>query len=469
MHLPQRIIRQSTSIKNAVFRLIDAASIIAGLIFAVRTQPHSDSHATLVTCMAAIGIYSLTAEFTAMYRNWQAVSVRRELACSLVTWAITLALLSTLGQFSLYTSELSGQTLLIWFGLTPAVSIIGRMTMRRLRRWLIDREIYCRGCAIIGINELGIQLARSFDQRPDLGLRFRGFYDDRPDSRTVSIPDDLKQRLGDLNELMSDAQSGKVSKVFITLPMRAEDRIKQLLDRLGDTTASVYIVPDFFVFQLLHSRWSDVQGLPVVSIYENPFYGVDGILKRITDIVVATALLFALAIPLSVVGLMVKLSSPGPIFFRQKRYGLDGKEIKVWKFRTMKVMENGPSFTQAIKNDPRITRLGSMLRKTSIDELPQLFNVIQGNMSLVGPRPHATAQNEEYRQRINGYMLRHKVKPGITGMAQVHGFRGETETIDKMEGRIKFDHRYIREWSWWLDLQILFKTFFVVLKRENAY
>jgi putative colanic acid biosynthesis UDP-glucose lipid carrier transferase len=166
---------------------------------------------------------------------------------------------------------------------------------------------------------------------------------------------------------------------------------------------------------------------------------------------------------------LVKRSSPGPIFFRQRRYGLDGQEIWVWKFRSMNVCENGPQIEQATKEDPRVTRLGAILRKTSIDELPQLFNVLQGTMSLVGPRPHASAHNEQYRQRIAGYMLRHKVKPGITGLAQVNGWRGETDTLEKMEKRVEFDHRYIREWSLWLDLKILFKTVLVVFKGQNAY
>ncbi len=242
-----------------------------------------------------------------------------------------------------------------------------------------------------------------------------------------------------------------------------------MLDRLGDTTVSVYVVPDFFVFQLLHSRWSDILGLPVVSVFENPFYGIDGLAKRLSDICWGSILLLLAAVPMAVIAVLVKLGSPGPIFFRQRRYGLDGQEIRVWKFRTMTVCEDGPQAVQATRHDPRVTRLGAILRNTSLDELPQLFNVLEGSMSLVGPRPHPDALNEAFRTRIGGYMLRHKVKPGITGLAQVNGWRGETDTAEKMQKRIEFDHRYIREWSLWLDVAILAKTVLVVLSRKNAY
>ena len=241
-----------------------------------------------------------------------------------------------------------------------------------------------------------------------------------------------------------------------------------MLNRLSDTTASVYVVPDFFVFELLHSRWTQIGNLPAVSVFENPFYGVDGLVKRVLDVTIGSALLLVLAIPMLLIALAVKVTSRGPIIFRQNRYGQDGREIRVWKFRSMKVTENGGKIQQATLNDPRITKLGAFLRRTSLDELPQLINVIMGSMSLVGPRPHATAHNEQYRKLIPGYMLRHKVKPGITGLAQVNGWRGETDTDEKMQKRVEFDHKYIREWSPWLDIKILFQTVFTVLKGNNA-
>ena len=223
------------------------------------------------------------------------------------------------------------------------------------------------------------------------------------------------------------------------------------------------------MFELLHSRWTNISGIPAVSVFENPFYGIDGFVKRVVDVCLAALLIAILALPMAVIALLVKLTSKGPMLFKQTRYGLDGREILVWKFRSMRVCEDGADVKQALRNDPRTTPIGAFLRKTSLDELPQLFNVLEGIMSLVGPRPHASLHNEEYRKVIQGYMLRHKVKPGITGLAQVSGYRGETDTLEKMERRVEYDHRYIREWSLMMDLRILLRTVFVVLSRHNAY
>jgi putative colanic acid biosynthesis UDP-glucose lipid carrier transferase len=302
-----------------------------------------------------------------------------------------------------------------------------------------------------------------------MGLFLAGFFDDRPAERSPAIPDDLGRRVGTIQDLVGQARSGAIERIYITFPMRAEDRIRGVLGQLSDTTASVYIVPDFFVFQLLHSRWSDILGLPAVSVFESPIYGIDGLAKHVSDVVLGGLFLLLAAVPMAAIALGIKLTSPGPVLFRQRRYGLDGREIRIWKFRTMNVCEDGSQAIQAKPDDPRVTWLGAILRRTSFDELPQLFNVLAGSMSLVGPRPHATAQNEQYRSQIEGYMLRHKVKPGITGLAQVNGWRGGTDSPEKMQKRIECDLRYIREWSMCLDIKILFRTIFVVLSGKNAY
>jgi putative colanic acid biosynthesis UDP-glucose lipid carrier transferase len=322
---------------------------------------------------------------------------------------------------------------------------------------------------MVGVNDLALHLVRHVEHSTEMGLKLVGFFDDRPQGRVPPIPADLGRKVGNLTELVEQTRRGDIDIIYITFPMRAEKRIKGILNLLGDTTASVYIVPDFFVFELLHSRWTSIGGLPAVSVFESPFYGIDGLLKRGLDLTLATLLLVVLALPMAAIALAVKFSSPGPVFFRQRRYGLDGREILVWKFRSMRVCEDGPAVRQAQRNDARVTRLGAILRSTSLDELPQLFNVVEGSMSLVGPRPHASVHNEDYRKRIPGYMLRHKVKPGITGLAQVNGCRGETDVLGKMEKRIHCDHQYIREWSLWLDVKILLKTLLVVFSRQNAY
>jgi putative colanic acid biosynthesis UDP-glucose lipid carrier transferase len=257
--------------------------------------------------------------------------------------------------------------------------------------------------------------------------------------------------------------------IYLSLPMATQSRILHLLEELRDTTASIYFVPDTFVTDLVQGRVDFVDDIPVVAVCETPFSGANGLLKRASDIVFSLLILTVISPLLLVIAAAVKLSSPGAVIFKQRRYGLNGEEIYVYKFRSMTVCDDGDKIVQAQKNDQRITPVGAFLRRTSLDELPQFFNVLQGRMSIVGPRPHAVAHNELYRKLIRGYMVRHKVKPGITGWAQVNGFLGETETVEKMQKRIDCDLEYLRNWSLRLDVFIIFKTILVVLKGDNAY
>jgi putative colanic acid biosynthesis UDP-glucose lipid carrier transferase len=354
------------------------------------------------------------------------------------------------------------------FGTTALLVLHSHLCIRALVELANANGYMTRRTAIVGFNRLGIEIANNTQRAGDCGMRVIGFFDDRTVDRLGDTSKSPAPFLGSNQELLQSIGRGEIDTVLIAFPMRAEKRIAGILDTLSNSTVSVYLVPDFFVFELLHSRWTNVGGLPVVSVFESPIYGVDGWAKRIFDIVLSVVALLLISPIMVACAIAIRWSSPGPIFFRQKRYGLDGKEILVWKFRSMVTCDNGPIVHQATKDDPRVTAIGRILRRTSLDELPQLFNVIMGNMSLVGPRPHATAHNEKYRSLIRGYMMRHKVKPGITGLAQVMGSRGETDTLEKMEYRVELDHRYIREWSLWLDFKIVLKTFGVILK-QDAY
>ena len=252
--------------------------------------------------------------------------------------------------------------------------------------------------------------------------------------------------------------------------MSSHPRVLKLLDELKDTTVSIYFIPDIFMTDLIQGRMDQIDDIPVVAVCETPFTGFNGLVKRVADILFSIIILILISPILIIIAIGVKLTSPGPVIFKQRRYGLDGNEILVYKFRSMTVCEDGGKVIQATKNDQRVTKLGAFLRKTSLDELPQFLNVLQGRMSVVGPRPHAVSHNEMYRKLIKGYMVRHKVKPGITGWAQVNGLRGETETLDKMKARIDYDLDYLRNWSPKLDMYIVIKTLTVVLKSEkNAY
>lgn len=469
MVIPVRRIEEEFFFLTGVQRFADAGCVLAGLWIAHSFGKSMPWEHYVLMGTAAVAVYSLVGELTRAYRSWRGIPGEKELVCVLGTWALTVAALLVVGFLTRYTFLVPRSLMLVWTLATPAFTVLVRTSLRWTFRSLRAQGLNQQSFAIVGVTPLGMQLARNIEATPELGLRLVGFYDDRPAERIPELPQEVGRKLGDLEALYQAVKRGEIERIYITFPMRAEKRIQAVLERLADTTASVYIVPDFFVFELLHSRWSSVNGLPVVSVFENPLYGIDGVVKRATDLALGVSLLGLLAAPMLAIAVFVKLSGPGPVFFRQRRYGMDGEEFLVWKFRTMSVCEDGTKVTQAQKNDPRVTKIGAFLRKTSLDELPQLFNVIGGSMSLVGPRPHATAHNEAYRKQIQGYMLRHKVKPGITGLAQVNGYRGETDTLDKMEGRVRFDHQYIREWSWWLDLRILTRTFFVVLKRENAY
>jgi putative colanic acid biosynthesis UDP-glucose lipid carrier transferase len=280
-----------------------------------------------------------------------------------------------------------------------------------------------------------------------------------PDARLV----------GPLRDLGNYVKEHHTDVIFIALPIRHVKRVMDLLDDLRDTTASIYYVPDIFVFDLIQARSGEIHGIPVVAMCETPFYGYRGVAKRLTDIGFSALILMLLLPLLVLIAIVVKLSSPGPIIFKQRRYGLDGREIAVYKFRTMRVTEDGAQIRQASKTDSRITHVGAMLRRSSMDELPQLINVLQGRMSLVGPRPHAVAHNEEYRKLIKGYMVRHKVLPGITGLAQVNGCRGETSKLEEMEARVKYDLDYLRHWSPMLDIKILMLTVVKVFRDDKAY
>jgi putative colanic acid biosysnthesis UDP-glucose lipid carrier transferase len=377
-------------------------------------------------------------------------------ACSrvLVRWGAIVAGLLFLA-FALGVGALfARRVLLTWFVITPVALCL--LQAVRLRASWFAGQMPTRRYIIVGVNEVGLELARRL---PAKG--FSGYFDFRSPDR-VSPLLDADQFAGHCRDLADYVRTHVVGLVYIALPLANVPRLSALINALRDTTASVYFVPDAFAFDLIQGRMAEVNGMPVLSVCDTPFHGTDAVLKRTTDILVGGCALLLVLPVITLIAAAVKLSSPGPVLFRQRRYGLNGEEITVYKFRSMTVCEDGPVVTQATAQDHRVTRIGRFIRKTSLDELPQLFNVLQGTMSLVGPRPHAVAHNEKYRRLINGYMIRHKVRPGITGLAQVNGSRGETDTIEKMATRVRYDLEYLRNWSPWLDMKILVKSLRVV-------
>ena len=382
-------------------------------------------------------------------------------------WLVLLALLLLIGWVTRGLGYFSQQVMLSWALLSPlALFTLHSLTPRFLPRYLEAKGMH-RVAVIAGHGELGRKLADQIRRSPVHGIRFAGYFDDRDPERTGPLQPG--EALGRLDELAEYAKNHKVDLIYITLPIGTQPRIQGLLERLNDTTASVYFTPNIFLFDTIQARLDSIGEVPVVAVCESPFHGFNWMVKRLSDLVLASVILLLISPLLLLIALGVKLTSPGPVLFKQRRYGLDGQQIIVYKFRSMAVLEDGDQVRQATVGDKRVTRFGAFLRRTSLDELPQFINVLQGRMSVVGPRPHAVAHNEMYRKLIRGYMIRHKVKPGITGWAQVNGLRGETDTVEKMRSRIEYDLAYLQNWSLALDLRIILRTIRVVVKDQNAY
>lgn len=463
-------IRQYDSKINAIARLIDSAIIFLTFLSVLDLFTIEWTPLYLSSLCISIVLFNFFAESQDTYRSWRGASILDEVGAVLFSWGMAVLLLVA-ADLLVFKAHIYNATFIqSWLILVPIELIAWHAAVRSILSYFRSKGHNSRKVAIVGATPLGKRLKETFQRMNWTGLRFIGYYDDRLDtSENRRLDSDDTVVIGGIDQLLKDCKNGKIDIVYITLAMSAEKRIKKLTEGLANTTASVYLVPDLFTFNLLNSRWADYQGITAISIYETPFAGLDSLLKRLEDVVLSTIILILMSPLLLLISIAIKLTSSGPVLFKQKRYGADGHEINVWKFRSMTVQDDGDVIKQVTRRDARTTPLGAFIRKTSLDELPQFINALRGSMSIVGPRPHAVAHNEEYREKIKGYMLRHKVKPGITGLAQIKGYRGETDTLDKMEGRVHYDLKYIRTWSIWLDLKIIFLTILKGFVNKNAY
>ncbi|MDR2015066.1 MAG: undecaprenyl-phosphate glucose phosphotransferase [Azoarcus sp.] len=452
--------RTSFTLSTAVGAFLYPSTIVACLLAVAGYYGDDIGPAYVILCTLS---FAVTFPGDASFHEKPRQVLRR----LLTSWLLFICIMGFFGFTTAYIQYFPENVLFAWFVATPIVYGAAYATLRFVLPRVISSPGNLRTAVIVGINDIGICLAQQFQNDPYLGTHVLGFFNDRgPDDFPSNIPAPVKGLLPDLPEYV---KQNHVEAIYLALPMAAQPHILNLLDSLKDTTASIYFVPDIFITDLIQGRFDSVGNMPVVAVCETPFTGFNGLIKRASDVVLSILILLLLFPILLLLTIGVKLSSPGPVIFKQRRYGLDGKEILVYKFRSMTVCDDGAVVKQATKDDARITRFGAFIRKTSLDELPQFINVLQGRMSIVGPRPHAVAHNEMYRKAIKGYMIRHKVKPGITGWAQVNGCRGETETIDKMEKRIEYDLEYLRNWSLSLDLWIIAKTVLTIAKDQNAY
>lgn len=444
------------------------AAIVVGVLWAIVrfTSTEFDGPYRVLATLAAL------LSFGAMRRINIAVPWRTGRRGSpgsrmLLRWGGIVAVLLMIGYLTRFSDYFSRTVMLQWLLLTP----LALLTVHAAVQWITQRTMpelaATRRAVLVFVSDAArdfvgrIRESRAYD--------VQGFFDDRELDRIGGGISETPH-LGHTRDLVRYVHEQRIDVVFVVLPVGGSHRAVALFESLGDTTASVYFVPDFDIFSQFETRVHSVESTPVLEIVETPIYGVDGLLKQVFDLFFSLFALLAMALPMAIIALLVKASSPGPVLFKQKRYGLNGKEFFVYKFRSMVVGDAKVSDTQqATREDPRITPVGRFIRRTSLDELPQFLNVLKGEMSVVGPRPHTIAHNEYYRSQVRRYMNRHKVKPGVTGLAQVCGLRGETAQLERMEERIRLDLVYIRNWSLWFDITIIVRTIVMMFRDRNAY
>ncbi|MGR8930935.1 MAG: undecaprenyl-phosphate glucose phosphotransferase [Gammaproteobacteria bacterium] len=459
-------IKQNKRYLTAIIKMVDISIIVFCFLYLFEVDSNYIEKDKLILLVSAVIAFEILAVVNNLYNVPRGVRFLYIIQGVTSSWFASSFVVLLITNLDSFVAKEEMRALFIWLLITPILILSWHLSVRTILRLLRIFGRNSRRAVIVGATSLGKDLAHIITHQAWMGFNLIGFFDDRAKSnqRCESV-----QLMGTVNDMVQMAKKNDLDVVFITLPMAAERRIKKILDQLSDTTTVVYFLPNLFVFDLLNAKVENFNGMPAISVFDTPHHGIDGFSKRFFDIVVASIILVIIAIPMLIIAIGIKLTSPGPVLFVQRRYGLRGEEILVWKFRTMQVCENGDDVKQATKNDTRVTSFGEFLRRTSLDELPQFINVLQGRMSIVGPRPHAVVHNEFYRRQIKGYMLRHNVKPGITGLAQIRGFRGETDTIEKMQARVRSDLEYIHSWSIWLDLEIFVYTIVKGFTNKNAY
>lgn len=452
-----------------LFLFFDLISIGFSLILALWIYGIEINIYYIFAATLAMLFYLLISEATNIYRIEPGRALKHRSGLIILSSFLTFVVLLIIAYLTKTTAVYSRVTITLWFILMPVTLIIWRFIASRIHAKSIKDGKNLKRVAMLGANEVGNEVAADIQNDISLGYQFIGFFDDRSESDERTSSNLCGSIIGSFNDVIQAARNNQIDVLYIALPLAAEKRIAALIDELSNSAIAVHIIPNFFIYNIIHARWHNIGRYQALSIYDTPFYGAGSLLKKVEDMIIASIILVLISLPMLFIALAIKLTSPGPILFKQQRYGINGKELVIYKFRSMTVCDDGKIIKQAEKNDARITKLGAFLRRTSLDELPQFFNVLDGSMSIVGPRPHAVAHNEKYRQKIDSYMLRHMVKPGITGWAQINGYRGETRFLEQMEKRVEYDLYYIRNWSLFWDLKIIFMTIFKGFVNKNAY
>lgn len=466
--------RENVQLIESVLQLLDLLFILCAFLIAahIRMGSLELSPERLLVVVSTMFCLHTVFSLSGLYRRWRGKTVWAEIGALGLNFVIVLFILG----FFFFVSKTGEIYSRIWIVLAFIFSFIltagSRIVIRSIANWRRHNGFNTRTLLIVGGGELGRRVARNLAENSWTGIRVVGFVDD--DLPSDARPFGNLRILGKVADTQDIVESYRrkgvtIDYVWVALPATEKDKAEDIIESLLDSTVSISLVPDYFDVQLMQARIDNVADIPLVNLTNNKIYGISGISKQAFDFLLAALIVLLISPILLIISVLVKLDSPGPVFFVQRRYGIDGKEIEVYKFRSMTVQENGDVVTQATRGDKRVTKIGAFLRKTSLDELPQFINVLEGKMSIVGPRPHAVAHNEFYRKRIKGYMTRHVIRPGITGLAQVNGCRGETETDEKMSQRVEYDLSYINRWSLALDLKIIFLTVREVFMPRNVY
>ena len=465
----------SPAVVIGLLRVADAVIVLlaasAAWITRFHDEPSKDlgieAYATVLAVLLTIHIL----QAAGLYNFSQLTNLFGQVGRLLLAWAAVMLSLLALGFITKMNREIA-ETSRLWVGLWFIYGFFGLFTARmvlkhQIQRWQAGGRL-TRNLVVVGAGEHGQRLIEHLTRHGNTAERVIGVFDDRH-SRVPEYVSGFPV-LGSVNDLLTFARSSPIDQVIVALPWDAENRLLAWMKKLRSLPVDVRLCPDMIGFHLPHRQVTHVGGVPMLNVFDKPLAGWNYIVKSMEDRVLAAAILVLILPVLLMLCALIKLDSRGPVLFRQKRYGLNNEVIEVFKFRSMYIDRcEDRAVTQATRHDPRVTRIGRILRRTSLDELPQFLNVLGGTMSIVGPRPHAVAHNEQYSRLIDEYLARHRVKPGITGWAQVNGLRGETETLEKMEQRVRYDLYYIENWSLLFDIRIILRTLFVGFSHPNAY
>lgn len=402
------------------------------------------------------------------YRSWRGQQQWQDFGNALPGLIAVAVVLVLLGALTKTTAEFAR----LWMGYWFALAVLALFVCRWLvARFLLRRSasgVSSRRILIVGDGQLASTTAGSVLKNSGLTVDLAGFVSTGESPPVQGLPGPVLGSLENLKEIV-DGFGDELDELWIAVSDSSVAVQGPVLEILQGSCIAIRYVPDLSMVSLLSHVPVEIAGMTVIDLNASPLSGHNAVLKALFDKLFSLVVLIVIAPLLAIIAVLIKLDSPGRVIFRQQRHGWDGKIIEVMKFRTMKQIDKPGQEQQATRGDPRVTRVGAFLRKTSLDELPQFINVLRGDMSVVGPRPHPVALNESFLQQIDAYMQRHRVKPGITGLAQVHGYRGETDTLEKMQKRVEYDLYYIEQWSLWLDMKIILRTVVGGWMDENAY